>query len=85
MKTLMRARKAGPRSFLNRGVDPWPSQAVAESTDNKLAVQVLKEIADEELARAGELLRLQHELASNDEKFYANGAKEVEKKIKKMK
>ena len=58
---------------------------LAESTDNNLAVQVLKEIADEELVHAGEFLRLLHELAPNEEKFYAKGAKEVEDKIKKMK
>ena len=58
---------------------------LAESTDNKLAVQVLREIADEELVRVGEFLRLLHELAPNDEKFYAKGAKEVEEKIKRMK
>ncbi len=58
---------------------------LAESTDNKLAVQVLKEIADEELVHAGEFLRLLHELAPNEEKFYAKGTKEVEEKIKKMK
>jgi rubrerythrin len=36
---------------------------LAESTDNKLAVQVLKEIADEELVHVGEFLRLLRELA----------------------
>jgi rubrerythrin len=55
------------------------------STDNKHAVQVLKEIANEELVHVGEFLRLLHELAPNEEKFYAKGAKEVEEKIKKMK
>lgn len=58
---------------------------LAESTDNELAVKVLKEIADEELVHAGEFLRLLHELAPNEEKFYAKGTKEVEEKIKKMK
>jgi rubrerythrin len=58
---------------------------LAESTDNKLAVEVLKEIADEELVHAGEFLRLLRELAPDEEKFYAKGAKEVEGKIKKMK
>jgi len=58
---------------------------LAESTDNKLAVQVLKEIADEELVHAGEFLRLLHELAPNEEKFYAKGTKEVARKIKKRK
>ena len=58
---------------------------LAESTDNELAAEVLKEIADEELVHVGEFLRLLHELAPDEEKFYAKGAKEVEGKIKKMK
>jgi rubrerythrin len=58
---------------------------LAESTDNKLAAKVLKEIADEELVHAGEFLRLLHELAPNEAKFYAQGAKEVEAIVKKMK
>jgi len=58
---------------------------LAESTDNKLAVKVLKEIADEELVHAGEFLRLLHELAPDEEKLYAKGAKEVAEIIKKMK
>jgi len=56
---------------------------LAESINNKLAVKVLKEIADEELVHVGEFLRLLHELAPDEEKFYAKGAKEVEEKIKK--
>ena len=58
---------------------------LAESTDNKLAMKVLKDIADEELVHVGEFLRLLHELAPDEEKFYAEGAAEVEKVIKKMK
>ena len=58
---------------------------LAESTNNKLAVEVLKEIADEELVHVGEFLRLLHALAPDEEKFYAKGAKEVEEKIKKKK
>ena len=58
---------------------------LAESTDNKLAVEVLKDIADEERVHVGEFLRLLSELAPDEEKFYINGAKEVEKEIKKMK
>jgi len=58
---------------------------LAESTDNKLAVKVLKEIANEELVHAGEFLRLLRELAPDEAKLYAKGAKEVEEKIKKMK
>ena len=53
--------------------------------DNQLAVTVLKEIADEERVHAGEFLRLLHELAPDEAKFYAKGAKEVEEEIKKMK
>ena len=58
---------------------------LAESTNNKLAVEVLKEIAEEELVHVGEFLRLLHELAPDEEMFYAKGAKEVEEKIKKKK
>jgi rubrerythrin len=58
---------------------------LAESTNNKLAAEVLKDIADEERVHAGEFLRLLHELAPDEAKFYAKGAKEVEDEIKKMK
>ncbi len=58
---------------------------LAESTDNKLAIEVLKDIADEELVHAGEFLRLLYELAPDEKKFYAEGAKEVETEIMKMK
>ncbi|MBN8707295.1 MAG: rubrerythrin [Bacteroidetes bacterium] len=58
---------------------------LAESTDNQLAVKVLTEIADEELVHAGEFLRLLHELAPDEKKLYAEGAKEVEVEISKLK
>jgi len=58
---------------------------LAESTDNKLAAEVLKDIADEERVHAGEFLRLLHELAHDEEKLYAKGASEVEEQIEKMK
>jgi rubrerythrin len=58
---------------------------LAESTDNKLAVDVLKDIADEERVHAGEFLRLLRELAPDEKKLYAKGAKEVEEQIKKTK
>jgi rubrerythrin len=54
---------------------------LAESTDNKLAQDVLKDIADEERVHAGEFLRLLKELAPDEEKFYDEGAKEVEEEI----
>jgi len=58
---------------------------LAESTDNKLAKEVLVEIADEERVHAGEFLRLLRELAPSEGRFYAKGAKEVEEKLKKKK
>jgi len=56
---------------------------LAESTDNKLAETVLRDIADEELVHAGEFLRVLKQLAPGEEKFYAEGADEVEE-IKKQ-
>jgi rubrerythrin len=58
---------------------------LAESTDNALAVEVLKDIADEERVHAGEFLRLLYELAPDEAKFYAEGAEEVEEEIAKQK
>ena len=58
---------------------------LAESTDDELAIEVLKDIADEERVHAGEFLRLLKELAPDEEKFYEEGAKEVEEEIKELK
>ena len=58
---------------------------LAESIDNKLAAEVLEDIANEERVHAGEFLRLLKELAPDEEKFYAEGAKEVEAEIAKVK
>ncbi len=58
---------------------------LAESTDNKLAIAVLKDIADEELVHAGEFLRLLKELAPDEERFYAKGAEEVEELMAELK
>jgi len=55
---------------------------LAESTDNKLAVAVLKDIADEEIVHAGEFLKLLYELAPNEKALYAKGAGEVEAILK---
>ena len=81
------------RSSSGQFVSWWPQSTkqfsciwqLAESTDNKLAVEVLKDIADEERVHVGEFLRLLRELAPDEEKFYAQGTKEVEAIIKKMK
>lgn len=56
---------------------------LAESTDDELAKDVLKDVADEERVHAGEFLRLLKHLAPDEEKFYTEGAEEVEEEIKK--
>ncbi|MBN1272305.1 MAG: rubrerythrin [Candidatus Aminicenantes bacterium] len=56
---------------------------LAESTDNKLAQDVLKDIADEERVHAGEFMRLLKELAPDEQKFYDEGAEEVEEEFMK--
>lgn len=58
---------------------------LAESTDDELAKDVLVDIADEERVHAGEFLTLLKQLAPDEEKFYAEGAEEVEEMIEKMK
>ena len=57
---------------------------LAESTENKLAIEVLTDIANEEKVHAGEFLRLLKELAPDESAFYAEGAKEVEEEIAKL-
>jgi rubrerythrin len=54
---------------------------LAESTDNRLVIDVLMDIANEERVHAGEFLRLLHELAPDEKDFYAEGAEEVEDEI----
>ena len=58
---------------------------LAESIDDELAIEVLKDIADEERVHAGEFLRLLRYLAPDEEKFYAEGAEEVEEFMEKKK
>ena len=58
---------------------------LAESIDDELAIEVLKDIADEERVHAGEFLRLLRHLEPDEEKFYTEGAEEVEEIIKKLK
>jgi rubrerythrin len=57
---------------------------IAESTDNKLAQEVLRDVADEERVHAGEFLRLLKQLAPDEEGFYAEGAEEVEEMMEKV-
>ena len=56
---------------------------LAESTDNGLAIDVLKDIADEERVHAGEFLRFSMSWPPMKMKFYAEGAEEVEEEIEK--
>jgi rubrerythrin len=58
---------------------------LAESIDDELASEVLKDVADEERVHAGEFLRLLKTLAPDEEKLYAEGAEEVEEMMNKMK
>jgi hypothetical protein len=57
---------------------------LAESTDNRLAREVLQDIADEERVHAGEFLRLLNEIAPDEKIFYDKGSKEVEEIIEKI-
>lgn len=54
---------------------------LAESIDHELAIEVLKDIADEERVHAGEFLQLLRELEPDEEKFYDEGASEVKEEI----
>jgi rubrerythrin len=58
---------------------------LADSTDNLLAKAVLQDISEEELVHAGEFLRLLKELDPNEEKFYKEGAEEVEEMMSSLK
>ena len=57
---------------------------LSESTDNKLAKEVLVDIANEERVHAGEFLRLLKQLAPEEVEYYKQGAKEVEEEIEKQ-
>ena len=59
-------------------------QEVMECTDNLLVKTVLKDIADEELHHAGELIKLLITLSPEESKHYADGAKEVEEMEKEL-
>lgn len=51
---------------------------LAESIDDDRTAKVLKDVANEELVHAGEFLRLLRDLAPDEQRFYAQGADEVE-------
>lgn len=56
-------------------------EQVAESIDNALAQNVLRDVANEEKVHAGEFLRLLKELQPDEESFYQQGAREVEEEF----
>jgi rubrerythrin len=56
-------------------------EQLAESTDNALAQNVLRDIANEEKVHVGEFLRLLKELQPDEEGFYQKGSQEVEEKF----
>jgi rubrerythrin len=58
---------------------------LAESTDDRLAQEVLKDIAEEEIVHAGEFLRLLKHLAPDEQKFYDEGAEEVQEMMDELK
>ena len=60
-------------------------QQTAESTDDKLAKEVLIDIANEEKEHAGEFLRLLRQLDPKEENYYKEGYEEVEEMIEKIK
>jgi rubrerythrin len=58
---------------------------LAESTDDPLAVTVLKDMAIAERVHAGEFLRLLRVLSPDEAQSYNEGAKEVEEAIRVLK
>jgi rubrerythrin len=58
---------------------------LAESCDNPLAIEVLKDIADEEKVHAGEFMKLLFELDPKEKEFYKEGYEEVEELAEKLK
>jgi len=58
---------------------------LAESIDNALAIEVLKDIADEERIHVGEFMRLLYEIAPDEQEHYAKGVAEVEEEIRNLK
>ena len=57
----------------------------AESTDNRLAREVLEDVANEEREHVGEFLRLLRELDPEEQGYYDEGEEEVEEMIEKLK
>lgn len=60
-------------------------EALADATDNKLAKDVLQDIADEEKEHQGEFLRLLKILVPDEQKWLDNGAEEVDEMAEELK
>ena len=54
---------------------------LADSIDDKLAIKVLREVADEEKVHAGEFLKVLKTLSPEEADFYEEGEKEVEENL----
>jgi len=57
---------------------------LAESIDDRLAKEVLVDIANEEREHVGEFLRLLHHLDPEEQKFYDKGSAEVEEEMEEL-
>ena len=57
---------------------------LAESIDDKLSIEVLTDVADEEREHAGEFLAVLHHLAPDEKEFYASGEEEVKEIAEKL-
>ena len=57
---------------------------LARVANNKLVTKVLTDVANEERIHAGEFLALLKNLAPDEQKFYDEGAKEVEEMKKEI-
>ena len=60
-------------------------EALADSTDDPLAQEVLQDIANEEREHAGEFLRLLSILLPDEQGFLDDGAEEVDEMAEKLK
>lgn len=60
-------------------------EALADATSNRLAREVLQDIADEERVHAGEFQRLLSILLPDEDKCLAEGAEEVDEMVEEMK
>ena len=59
-------------------------EQLAESTEHELAKKVLLDVAREEIVHAGEFLTLLNHLQPDEQRYYDEGAREVEEMIDEM-